>query len=110
MSGQIKDVTDQGFEETVIRADRPVLVDFWADWCVPCHLVAPIVEQLAMEHAGRMEVTKLNIDENPSTTDRFQVLSIPTLILFSGGVERGRVVGARSKEAIERALLGDLAA
>jgi thioredoxin 1 len=110
MSEQIKHVSDGDFTETVLNSDLPVLVDFWADWCGPCHLVAPIVEELAVEEAGKLGVAKLNVDENPHTAQRYGVLSIPTLILFSGGEEKGRVVGARSKDSIAEALLRDAVA
>jgi thioredoxin 1 len=103
-------VTDQEFDRQVLRSDLPVLVDFWAEWCGPCHMVAPVVEELAVEQAGKLRVAKLNVDDSPSTARQFGVMSIPTLILFSGGEERGRVVGAYGKEHIVRTLLGDLAA
>jgi thioredoxin 1 len=98
----IGDVTDQDFETQVLNSDKPVLIDFWAEWCVPCHMVSPVVEEIAREHAGEITVGKLNVDDNPETARRFGVLSIPTLILFSDGEERARVVGARGKEAILR--------
>ncbi len=110
MSNEIIHVSDQDFVETVVDSDLPVLVDFWADWCGPCHIVAPVVEDIAAEQAGRLRVAKLNVDENPYTAQQYGVLSIPTLILFRGGEEQGRVVGARSKGSIEQALLRDVAA
>jgi thioredoxin 1 len=110
MSKNIVTVTDQDFEEQVLRSDLPVLVDFWADWCGPCHMVAPVVEEIAAEHAGKLRVAKLDIDESPYTAQQFGVLSIPTLILFTGGEERGRVIGARGKDYIIGTLLGELAA
>ena len=110
MSNDIITVTDRDFEEQVLRSETPVLVDFWAEWCGPCQMVAPVVEEIAHEQAGRLRVAKLNVDDSPSTAQRFGVMSIPTLILFSGGEERGRVIGARAKEYVVRILLGDLAA
>jgi thioredoxin 1 len=83
--------TDQDFERQVLRSDLPVLVDFWAPWCGPCHLVAPVVEEIAAEQAGKLRVAKLNVDDSPYTAQQFGVMSIPTLILFRGGQERGRV-------------------
>lgn len=95
-------VTDGDFEQEVLRSDMPVLVDFWADWCGPCHSVAPEVEAVGVQLTGRIRVLKLNIDDNPRTADRFQVRSIPTLILFSGGNEQTRVVGAVPRTMILR--------
>jgi thioredoxin 1 len=96
----VNDVTDQEFDDKVLGADKPVLVDFWAEWCVPCHMVSPIVEEIASENADKLGVAKVNVDENPDVTRRFGVMSIPSLILFAGGEEKARVVGARGKEAI----------
>ena len=110
MSNEIIHVSDQDFVETVKDSDLPVLVDFWADWCGPCHIVAPVVQEIATEQAGRLRVAKLNVDENSYTAQQYGVLSIPTLILFRGGEEQGRVVGARSKDSIVQTLLRDAAA
>jgi thioredoxin 1 len=110
MSKDIVTVTDQDFEQQVLRSDLPVLVDFWAQWCGPCHLLAPVVEEIAAEQAGKLRVAKLNVDDSPRAAGQFGVLSIPTLILFSGGQERGRVIGAQGKEHVLRTLLGDAAA
>jgi thioredoxin 1 len=106
----IGDVTDQDFEQKVLMSDKPVLVDFWAEWCVPCHMVSPVVEEIAHEHGDEISVGKLNVDDNPETARRYGVMSIPTLIVFSGGEERARVVGARGKEAILRELQPHFAA
>ena len=105
MSSEITHVTDEDFPETVLGSDLPVLVDFWADWCGPCHIVAPVVEEIATERSASLRVAKLNVDENPFTAQQYGVLSIPTLILFSGGEERGRIVGARGKDSIVQTLL-----
>jgi thioredoxin 1 len=110
MRDDIVTVTSQDFEKQVLRSDLPVLVDFWAQWCGPCHVLAPVVEEIAAEQAGRLRVAKLDVDDSPQTAQRFGVLSIPTLILFRGGQEQGRMVGARGKDDIVRTLLGDAAA
>ncbi|HEY6678186.1 MAG TPA: thioredoxin [Actinomycetota bacterium] len=107
---EIGDVTDQDFEERVLKSDEPVLVDFWAEWCVPCHMVSPVVEEIGQEKGESLRVAKLNIDENPEVTRRYGVMSIPTLMLFKGGEERARVVGARGKEALLREIDPHLAA
>ena len=93
-------VTDADFASAVLESDLPVLVDFWADWCAPCHVVAPEVEALAEQLAGRVKVAELDIDENPETAARHGVMSIPTLALFVGGNERTRMLGARRRDAI----------
>jgi thioredoxin len=93
-------VTDETFDSEVLDSDRPVLVDFWADWCHPCHLIEPHVKAIADEYSAKLKVVKLNLDENPQTAGRFGVMSIPTLMLFVEGAQKARVVGARPKEAI----------
>jgi len=94
------DVTDADFEERVLGSETPVLVDFWAEWCVPCHMVSPVVEEIGQDKGETLQVAKLNIDDNPAITRRFGVMSIPTLMLFKGGLEIARVVGARGKDAL----------
>jgi thioredoxin 1 len=96
----VKDVTDQDFESEVVGAETPVLVDFWAEWCVPCHMVSPVVEEIGRDKGEALSVVKLNIDENPEVTRKYGVMSIPTLIMFVSGEEKARVVGARGKDAI----------
>jgi thioredoxin 1 len=96
----VKDVTDQDFESQVVGAETPVLVDFWAEWCVPCHMVSPVVEEIGRDKGDALSVVKLNIDENPDVTRKYGVMSIPTLIMFVSGEEKARVVGARGKDAI----------
>ena len=100
----IGDVTDQDFDERVLRAERPVLVDFWAEWCVPCHMVSPVVEEIGREKNEKLQVAKVNIDDNPEVTRRFGIMSIPTLMLFKDGEEAARLVGARGKDAVLREL------
>ncbi|HEY7667474.1 MAG TPA: thioredoxin [Actinomycetota bacterium] len=100
----IGNVNDADFGSNVLGSETPVLVDFWAEWCVPCHMVSPVVEEIAQEKGDDLKVAKLNIDENPEMTRRFGVMSIPSLILFKGGEEVARVVGAKPKDAILRDL------
>ncbi len=98
----IGDVSEADFEERVLKSTTPVLVDFWAEWCVPCHMVAPVVEEIAREKGDALAVAKLNIDDNPGLAQRYGVMSIPTLMLFVGGEEKARVIGARGKDALLR--------
>ena len=93
-------VTDQEFQTSVLDSQTPVLVDFWAEWCVPCHMVSPVVEEIGRDKGEALQVAKLNIDDNPDVTRRFGVMSIPTLMLFKDGEEIARVVGARGKDAL----------
>jgi thioredoxin 1 len=97
MSEKIVTLDDSTFDEHVKAADVPVLVDFWAEWCGPCKMIAPILEEIATEQAGKVEIAKLNIDENLDVTRRFDVMSIPTLILFKDGEPKARLVGAKPK-------------
>lgn len=93
-------VTDASFDQEVLQADLPVLVDFWAEWCGPCRMTGPVVEELATNYAGRLKVCKLNVDENPQTASRYQVMSIPTLLLFKGGQEQDRIIGYQPLEQL----------
>jgi thioredoxin 2 len=98
------EITDATFAEQVERSPTPVLLDLWADWCGPCHMLAPTIEQLSSELAGRVKVAKLDIDENPHTANRFGVRSIPTLLVLKGGKEVDRLVGVQPKQEIVRRL------
>ncbi len=104
----INEVNDSNFEEVVLKSEKPVVVDFWAPWCQPCRLIAPIIEELANEYDGRVVFAKLNTDDNMQTAMRFGIRGIPTLIIFKNGQEAGRIVGARPKpqlkQEIERVL------
>jgi len=104
MAENIIQVTDENFDATVLQSDKPVLVDFWAEWCPPCEMVAPVIEELAAEYAGRLVVGKCNTDSNPRTPSKYKITAIPTLILFKNGEEVQRLVGFRGKAALASAL------
>ena len=95
-----KTVSDQEWDSEVLQSDTPVLVDFWAEWCGPCRMVGPVVEEIAGEQSGTLKVLKLNVDDNPETARKYRVMSIPTLMVFSGGDEKKRIVGARGKSQL----------
>jgi len=97
MSEKIETFTDATFDENVKASDVPVLVDFWAEWCGPCKMISPVLEEIAQEHEGKIRIGKLNIDDNLDVTRRFEVMSIPTLILFKDGEEQTRLIGAKPK-------------
>ena len=105
MAANTVTVTDSSFKTDVLDSEKLVLVDFWAEWCGPCRMVAPVLEEIASEHSDSVTIAKLNIDENPATTSDYQVMSIPTMILFKGGEQIKQIVGAKPKAA----LLADLA-
>ena len=97
-------ITDNDFDQNVLRSDKPVLVDFWATWCGPCRMVAPIVDELAEEYDGRMSFVKLDVDENPKTAAKYGVMSIPTLLIFKKGEPVSNIVGSRPKAELKRSL------
>ena len=106
MGAATKTVTDASFDTDVLGSDKPVLVDFWAEWCGPCKMVAPVLEEIATEHSDKITVAKVNIDENPEIARRYQIMSIPTMSVFSGGEVVKSIVGAKPKAAILRDLEG----
>ena len=104
MAGTVSEVTDSNFQAEVIESDVPVLVDFWAPWCGPCRMVAPVVEEIAKERGEALKVVKLNIDENQNTAMQFNVMSIPTLMVFRNGEVAKTVIGAYPKRKLEAEL------
>jgi thioredoxin 1 len=106
MAENVQAVSDSNFQNDVIEASKtqPVMVDFWADWCRPCHMLSPTVEEIAREHAGKLKVVKLNVDENIGTPGKYNIRGIPTLLLFKGGQVADQVVGAVPKEQIEKVI------
>jgi thioredoxin 1 len=93
-------VTDASFAADVLQSDKPVIVDFWADWCGPCRMIAPVLEEISSTHADKVTVAKLDIDANPETAQAYQILSIPTMLVFQGGRPIKQIVGAKPKAAL----------
>jgi thioredoxin 1 len=105
MAGTLQELTDTTFDEEIGASDVPLIVDFWAEWCGPCRMVAPVLEQIATENAGKVRLAKLNVDDAPGIAQRFGIMSIPTLLVFKDGQAKKRIVGAKGKGQ----LLEDLA-
>jgi thioredoxin 1 len=104
----ILEVTDSTFETDVLQADEPTLVDFWAEWCGPCKMVAPVVKEIATEYSDKLQVAKMDVDSNRNTPEQYGIQGIPTLILFKDGEEAARIVGFRPKDAMVEELLPHL--
>ena len=100
MSEHITEVTDDSFEDEVLKSSEPVLVDYWAEWCGPCKMITPVLEEIAADYNGKIKVVKLNIDDNPDTPPKFGIRGIPTLMLFKGGEVEATKVGALSKSQL----------
>ncbi len=104
MATQAVEATEATFEQEVLESEKPVIVDFWADWCGPCHMVSPILDRIADERADELRLVKVNIDEEPALASRYGVMSIPTIVLFKDGKPAAAALGAQPKRALERAL------
>ena len=101
MMAEVLDVTDQSFEDEILKSETPVIIDFWAEWCAPCRAIAPIIKELAASYGGKVKIVKMNIDENPSTPGRYGVRAIPTVLAFQNGAVVDQITGARPKSAFE---------
>ena len=99
-----REVTDQSFAEDVLASEKPIMVDFWAEWCGPCRAVSPILDQIASEHSDKIDVVKLNVDHNPETAMKYQITSIPAMKVFQGGEVVKTIIGAKPKPALEQDL------
>jgi thioredoxin 1 len=102
--GATKVVTDETFDTEVLQSSKPVIVDYWAEWCGPCRMVSPVLEEIASEHSDKIDVVKLNIDENPTVSQRYQIMAIPTMSVFQNGQVVKQIVGAKPKAALLREL------
>jgi thioredoxin 1 len=105
----LKQVTDATFEQDVLKSDKPVLVDFWAEWCAPCRAVGPVLEKIAAENPDKLEIVKLNVDDNPETAAKYHITSIPAMKVYRGGEVVKSVIGAKPKPALESELAAFLA-
>jgi len=105
-AGTIRAVTDQSFDEEVLKSGKPVVVEYWAEWCGPCRMGAPVLEEIAAEHSDKITVVKLNVDENPAVPERYGIVTIPTMDVFSNGQMVKRIVGVKPKPALLRELAG----
>jgi thioredoxin 1 len=108
MSDKVVHIKDAEFDQAVLKSDIPVIVDFWAPWCGPCHMIAPVVEELAGEYEGKVKVSKINVDENPRTAAKYGIRSIPTILFFKEGKVLDQVIGAVSKDELVKKLSGAL--
>jgi len=102
VASEVKTLTDATFDDEVSKSATPMIVDFWAPWCGPCRMVGPIIDEIAQDHAGKVAIGKVNVDENPGIASKFGIMSIPTIILFKDGQPDKKVIGARSKADFER--------
>ena len=102
MAENVKQISDSDFEQTVLRSDKPVFVDFWAPWCGPCRIVGPIIEELAPSYDGKLVVTKMNVDDNPGVAQKLGITSIPTLMIFKDGQLVDRAIGAMPKSELQK--------
>jgi len=100
----LTELTDATFDEEVNSSDQPILVDFWAEWCGPCKLIAPILEEMAVEYEGKLRIVKVDVDESPDVARRYEVMSIPTLVVFQDGVAKKRMIGAKGKGQLAQEL------
>ena len=108
MAENILELNDANFEESVLKSDIPIVVDFWAEWCGPCKMIAPHLEQIAGDHVGKLKVGKLNVDDNRATAMKYGIRSIPTLLVFKGGEVAEQIVGAYPKEVLKNKILSAL--
>lgn len=104
MAGNVVVVSDANFEDEIIKSDMVALVDFWAAWCAPCRAIAPIVEELSVEYAGKVKIANLNVDDNPKTSTKYRIMSIPALLIFKKGTPIEQIIGVRPKEDIKKYL------